>query len=96
MARIEPEETELRGFWLDLGSSVTPDAVWERIRLLTSEYLELLATSADGREKLYRDPGDGRFWELVPVDLNLPAGPPLLQAIPLSQARDKYSFYLPK
>jgi hypothetical protein len=94
MTHISPEVTELQGFWIDIGSSVTPDANWERIKSLTSEYLEILATSGDGQECLYRDPADGRLWELIPVDPNLPAGPPLLRVISPSQARDKYAVNL--
>ena len=76
---LKPEETVLQGYWLDLGSSVAPDARWERITRLTEEYLELLATGEDGREKLYRDPADGRLWELAPVAPEMPASPPLLR-----------------
>lgn len=94
MTHIKPEVTELQGYWIDIGSSVTPDANWERIKCLTSECLELLATSGDGLESLYRDPADGRLWELIPVDPNLPAGPPLLRVISPSQAQQKYAVSL--
>jgi len=87
---INPEETQLQGYWIDVGSTLTPDSNWERIRLLTGEYLELLATTSDGREQLYRDPDDGRLWELVPVDKRLPAGPPLLRVILPPEAKAKY------
>lgn len=91
MIHIRPEETQLQGYWIDTGSSMTPDSNWERIKLLTAEYLELLASSNDGREKLYRDTADGRLWELTPVQPFLPAGPPLLRVISRSLAEDKYS-----
>ncbi|NVN92055.1 MAG: hypothetical protein HXX11_15845 [Desulfuromonadales bacterium] len=91
MTHIRPDETELQGFWIDLGSSMTPDANWERIEKLTSDYLEHLAMTSDGRERLYRDPADGRLWERIPVAHNLPAGPPLLQVISPSRAQEKYS-----
>ena len=94
MLLIKPEETELQGFWIDLGSKVTPDSHWERILQLSSEYMEMLATGGDGAEKLYRDPADGRLWELVPVDPRIPAGPPLLQVISQSRAKEKYSVKL--
>lgn len=94
MIRIKPEESELQGYWLDTGSSVVPDQNWERINHLTEKYLELLANTNNGRECLYRDPGDQRLWELTPVVPSLPAGPPLLQAISLAQAHDKYSVSL--
>ncbi len=91
---IKPEETQLQGYWIDVGSAVTPDANWERIRRLTSDYLELLAKTGDGREQLYRDPGDRRLWELVPVDERLPAGPPLLRVILPHEAKAKYDIDL--
>jgi hypothetical protein len=91
---LKPEETVLQGFWLDLGSSVVPDARWERITRLTEEYLELLATGEDGREKLYRDPADGRLWELAPVAPEMPASPPLLVVIPPERAMEKYGVNL--
>jgi len=88
--RLKPDETMLQGYWLDLGSSVAPDARWERIIRLTEEYLELLATGGDGRDKLYRDPADGRLWELTPVAPEMPASPPLLQVIAPERATIKY------
>jgi hypothetical protein len=94
MTPLRPEETELQGYWLDLGSSVTADAQWERIRLLTSDYLELLATGSDGRSQLYRDPADGRLWELVPVESRLPDGPPMLRVIDPSRAMETYGVTL--
>jgi len=87
---LRPEETVLQGYWLDLGSSVAHDARWERITRLTEECLELLVTGEDGREKLYRDPADGRLWELVPVAPEMSASPPLLQVIEPGRAQKKY------
>jgi hypothetical protein len=88
---LKPEETELQGYWLDLGSSVVPDANWERIDKLTSDYLEPVATSTDGACKLYRDPADGRFWELSRVAPQMKdGGPPLLSAISPPEALRKY------
>lgn len=94
MTSIKADESEFQGYWLDTGSSVAPDYNWERILRLTTDYLEELAAIDNGREKLYRDPADGRLWELTPVDPNLPAGPPLLRVIPPSQAAAKYTVSL--
>ena len=86
---LTPEETELRGFWLDLGSCMTPDAVWERIDLLAGEYLELCGTA--GTDRLYRDPADGRLWELTRVaPLMKDGGPPRLAIISTGDAEKKY------
>jgi Immunity protein 27 len=89
--RLKPEETELQGFWLDLGSSVVPDSNWERIDKLTNNYLELVATGKDGAIRLYRDPADGRFWELSRVAPQMKdGGPPLLSTIGAPEAAHKY------
>jgi hypothetical protein len=89
--QLKPEETELRGFWIDLGSSMTPDAWWERITILTREFLELVATSSDETARLYRDPADGRFWELTGVAPQMKdGGPPLLTCIGTERARERY------
>lgn len=90
MVTIMPEETYLQGYWLDTGSSMTPDSNWERINDLTANHLELLASSKDGREQLYRDNTDGRLWELAPVEPMLPAGPPRLRVISNIAAEEKY------
>jgi hypothetical protein len=88
---LKPEETELQGYWLDLGSSVVPDANWERIDRLTNDYLEPVAVSADGTCRLYRDPTDGRFWELSRIAPQMKdGGPPLLSTIGLPEAAHKY------
>jgi Immunity protein 27 len=87
--RLKPEQTVLQGFWLDLGSSVVPDARWDRITRLTGEFLQLLATG-DGGELLYRDPADGRLWELTAVAPEMSASPPLLQVISPEEATSKY------
>jgi Immunity protein 27 len=87
--RLKPEQTVLQGFWLDLGSAVVPDARWDRITRLTEEFLQLLVTGND-RERLYRDPADGRLWELTSVAPEMPASPPLLQVISPEEATAKY------
>lgn len=89
--QLKSDETILQGFWIDLGSALTEDANWERINRLVAESLEHLATSDNGTDKLYRDPGDGRFWELTPVMPGLKnGGPPLLKVIEPERAKEKY------
>ena len=92
--RLKPEDTILQGYWLDLGSSVVSDARWDRIIRLTEEILELLATRDEGKERLYRDPADGRLWEATTVAPELPASPPLLQVVSPEQAVAKYGIAL--
>jgi Immunity protein 27 len=89
--RLKPEETELQGYWLDLGSAVTPDSNWKRIDSLTNDYLELVATCGDSTCRLYRDPEDGRFWELSHVAPQMKdGGPPCLTVIGAREAKEKY------
>jgi hypothetical protein len=89
--QIKPEETLLRGYWIDLGSSVVPDANWDRISRLTAEYLELMASSSDGMDLLYRDPADGRLWELTRIAPEMrDGGPPLLAVVDPVRAAEKY------
>jgi hypothetical protein len=89
--RLKHEETELRGFWIDLGSSMVPDASWDRIDYLTKESLELVETLADGAASLYRDPADGRLWELTKVAPQMKdGGPPRLTVIEAGEAAKKF------
>ncbi|HEY3307537.1 MAG TPA: Imm27 family immunity protein [Desulfuromonadaceae bacterium] len=87
--RLKSEEIELRGFWIDLGSSMVPDSTWERINRLTAEYLQVVQRS-EGADTLYRDPLDGRFWELIYLHPELKdGGPPLLRVIAPDVAIEK-------
>lgn len=87
---LQPEDTLIQGFWIDLGSSVVPDYSWERIDYLTRECLLLLHEHASG-DKLYRDPADGRLWELTHLHPDLAGGgPPLLKVLTTEQAATKY------
>jgi hypothetical protein len=87
-ADLKPEETELVGMWLDLGMKVTGDAVCDRVIWLTAERLEKLAAKdAEPTEQLYRDPRDGRLWELL---FPFPGGPPTLRLISQEDAGRKF------
>jgi hypothetical protein len=47
------------------GGETVEDTICRRIRSLTESALERVASSSDGWSVLYRDPGDGRYWELT-------------------------------
>ena len=84
---LKPEDTELRGFWIDLESSMVPDASWEKLDHLTKKYLELVDSLDDGPAQLYRDPADGRLWELTKVVPQMKGGgPPRLTVIETGEA----------
>lgn len=56
---LQPHETELRGTLLRQGCRLIGDTVSSRIEWLRSERLERIG------DTLYRDPRDGRVWELT-------------------------------
>lgn len=90
MAHLGPEETDLIGqpTW----TFETRDPVTERIRQLVSEYLEKIAADYTGWETLYRDPQDGRYWELTyPTSEYHGGGPPRLTNLTPEQAKSKYA-----
>lgn len=73
---LQPHETELRGAFLREGCRTRGDTVCARIEWLRTERLERIAVSSSGLDTLYRDPRDGRLWELRFED-----GPPALRVI---------------
>ena len=88
---LEPWETVLAGSWIDLGSRVVADEVTARIERLRSEVLELLGHTPDGWSTLYRDPTDGRLWELTYLQSELHGGgPPHLAALDREVAEARY------
>lgn len=87
MEDLKPEETQLIGMWLDLGSKVVGDAVNDRIIWLVENRLTQLGNSTDGISTLYRDPRDGRTWEL---SFPFPGGPAALGVISGEDARARY------
>lgn len=63
---LAPGETELHGQWIARPDGRTEgDPVDERIRWLTINRLVALGTTSDGWDWLFRDPRDGRLWELT-------------------------------
>ncbi len=89
MMKLKPDETDLLCRWMVADGKVTGDETCERIQLLISQYLEKVA--GGGWEILYRDPDDGRHWELTyPQGEMHGGGPPRLTSLSLEQARMKY------
>ena len=87
MEDLKPEETQLIGMWLDLGSKVVGDSVNDRILWLVETRLTLLGKCTDGLSTLYRDPRDGRAWEL---SFPFSGGPAALWIISGEDARVRY------
>jgi hypothetical protein len=86
-----PSETEITGRWLTDGGRTIADGPCRRIDALRQQYLEQIEVDGSGWETLFRDPADGRFWELIyPRSEKHGGGPPTLRVITLDVAKDKY------
>lgn len=92
MAELAAEEVDLRGDWVaQKDRSVVADATEQRIEWLTTQKLERIANDSSGWEILYRDPGDGRLWELTyPRGEMHGGGPRRLRMISRGEAAVKY------
>ena len=92
MAELASEEVDLRGDWVvQEDRSVVADAVEQRIQWLTTQKLERIANDCSGWETLYRDPRDGRLWELTyPHGEMHGGGPRRLHVLARDEAAAKY------
>jgi hypothetical protein len=89
--KIEPTETQITGKWLSRDARTIADEACERIDELVRSHLRQLGGDASGWDVLYRDPGDGRLWELTyPQSEMHGGGPPQLRCLALDEARGKY------
>jgi hypothetical protein len=80
---LDPGESELRGLWITSAAGVIEDPICQRSRALVKSDLQLVATSPDGWQKLYRDPSDQRHWELFFPESHMQGGgPPMLRLVP--------------
>lgn len=64
MMNIEPDKTMLIGQWVLKDGRLVADDVNMRIVALTKSHLVEIGRDASGWLTLYRDPNDGRLWEL--------------------------------
>jgi hypothetical protein len=90
---LKPHETDLVGGWAFDGKRVSADLIESRIKDLIQHNLEKIAVSAEsgGWETLYRDPSDGRFWELTYSLSEMHGGGPMrLKNITVVDAVSKY------
>lgn len=85
-------EGRLEGAWESAPDGAPrPDAAWRRIRWLAANALERVAMREGGWAVLYRDPADGRLWELTfPQGTLLDGGPPRLETVSPDGARRRY------
>ena len=79
---IRPEETQIQGAWIWADGEMVEDDASRRIRQLIDGELHHIATSKDGWVRFYRDPQDGRIWELsYPQGEMHGAGPMLMRVV---------------
>lgn len=91
MERLRPEETALRGAWITIDNQVIGDPVSTRIDYLIENELIEIGTADGGWSMLYRDPLDGRLWELsYPYGEMQGGGPRALVHLDRDVARQKY------
>lgn len=92
-----PNETVLTGAWVFENGNMRGDAVEERIDWLTSEQLVQIAIHPEygAWERLFRDPSDGRYWELTHPQSGMQGGgPKQLRVLALQAASAKYRMEL--
>jgi hypothetical protein len=93
MNNLQSNEHDLVGNWVEGSEGLQADETAQRIDWLVTTVLEKVADSpqAGAWETLYRDPGDGRFWERTyPRGEMHGGGPPRLRYISTEDARVKY------
>lgn len=91
MKTLQPHETDLLGNWDVPGAEVETDKMCKRIEWLAAEKLVEISTDASGWDVLYKDPTDGRYWELTyPQSHMHGGGPPRLTHLSIEQAKTKY------
>jgi hypothetical protein len=90
---LGPHETDLIGNWLDQMGRLVSDGVDLRIGRLIADQLQKIAVNQEtgAWETLYRDPQDGRYWELTfPKGGMHGGGPRRLTHIAAAVATRKY------
>ena len=89
--KIEPTKTEFTGKWIFLDGRVVADETCQQINELVASHLQELGRDPSGWDALYRDPDDGRLWELTFPQSELHGGgPPQLRYLTLAEAKKKY------
>jgi len=93
--KIKPHEIQINGKWLASDGMVVADETCRRIDELVSSCLKEQGRDPSGWDALYRDPDDGRLWELTYPQGELQGGgPPQLRYLPFGEACEKYGIDL--
>src|SRR5215217_1996577 len=94
-ADLTPEEVLLSGSWTETGRGPVHDEVDQRIFWLVSRRLTLVGVTEGGWRQLYRDPRDGRLWELTfPHGSLHGGGPRRLECVAALVAAKRYGVAL--
>jgi hypothetical protein len=91
---MKPDENEvkIKGGWKSIGKQVLPDENCVRIDWLKSKYFHKIAVDPSGWDTLFRDPEDGRYWELTYPESELHGGgASQLTVISFQVAKVKYN-----
>ena len=89
--KILASEASIIGGWLNDGRNVKADPTARRIDDLTNGYLVEVGRSTDGWSVLYKDPDDGRYWELTyPESASHGGGAPMLATVTVDEAKARY------
>jgi len=92
--KLDARETELVGGWLLFGEKMAADTVTQRIEQLIQCHLVEIGADESGWDVLYRDPDDGRLWELTyPLGNTHGGGPPTLRTLDTAAAQEKYKAF---
>jgi len=90
-ADLQPDESLLSGSWTEFAARSVHDEVDQRILWLVTRRLVLVASAEAGWRQLYRDPRDGRLWELTfPHGSLHGGGPRRLSVLSSEVARESY------
>lgn len=89
---LASSEILLEGKWIKIGGVVTADNTSCRIEFLINNVLLQVATDDSGWLILYKDPRDGRFWELSYPDSGAHGGgAPALKCLNIDEVKRKYT-----
>lgn len=89
--KIQNDEILLTGRWAEFDGKVAGDETCKRINDLVAYHLVELGRDQSGWDALYKDPDDGRLWELVYPESEMHGGgPPQLRCLTFEEARKKY------
>lgn len=92
MEELKPDEKELIGGWIKVGTNIEADPVLQRIEWLLDTRLQELGRDDIGWKTLYRDPRDSRFCERVyPKSYMHGGGPAALVNLSEDEAKKTFS-----